>query len=133
MYALEYHQARVGVRDKELALNFLASYLRPIDGKLLEVIKEVAAAKKIRMNIELGKQMMNELRFYEIDPHQIGELSDDEIIEMDQDITAMLSKGVEDEEEKLSIAEKMIASVESDERRKERQRILEQEMTIADF
>lgn len=85
------------------------------------------------MNIELGKQMMNELRFYEIDPHQIGEQSDDEIIEMDQDITAMLSKGVEDEEEKLSIAEKMIASVESDERRKERQRILEQEMTIADF
>ena len=43
----------------------------------------------------------------------------------------MLNKGVEDEEEKLSIAQKMIASVESDERRKERTRILEQEMTIA--
>lgn len=48
--------------------------------------------------------MMNELRFYEIDPHEIGEQSDDEMIEMDQDITAMLSKGVEDEEDKLSIA-----------------------------
>jgi len=47
------------------------------------VIKEVAAAKKIRMNIELGKQMMNELRFYDIDPHEVGEQSDDEIIEMD--------------------------------------------------
>jgi len=45
----------------------------------------------------------------------------------------MLSKGVEDEEDKLSIAQKMIASVESDERRKERSRILEQEMNIADF
>jgi hypothetical protein len=54
-------------------LNFVASYLRPIDGKLLEVIKEVAAAKKIRLNIELGKQMMNELRFYDLDPHEIGE------------------------------------------------------------
>lgn len=108
------------MRDKELALNFLASYLRPIDGKLLEVIKEIAAAKKIRMNIELGKQMMNELRFYDLDPHELGEKSDDEIIEIDQDITAMLSKGVEDEEEKLSIAQKMIASVESEERSKER-------------
>jgi hypothetical protein len=114
-------------------LNFVASYLRPIDGRLLDVIKEVAAAKKIRLNIELGKQMMNELRFYDLDPHEIGEQSDDEIIEMDQDITAMLNKGVDDEEEKLSIAQKMIASVESDERRKERTRILEQEMTIADF
>jgi len=55
------------------------------------------------------------------------------MIEMDQDITAMLNKGVEEEEDKLSIAEKMIASVESDERRKERTRILEQEMTIVDF
>jgi hypothetical protein len=83
LFALEYHQPRVGIRDKELALNFVASYLRPIDGKLLDVIKEVAAAKKIRLNIELGKQMMNELRFYDLDPHEIGEKSDDEIIEMD--------------------------------------------------
>jgi hypothetical protein len=103
-FALEYHQPRVGIRDKELALNFVASFLRPIDGKLLDVIKEVAAAKKIRLNIELGKQMMNELRFYEIDPHELGEKSDDEMIEMDQDITAMLSKGVDDEEQQISIA-----------------------------
>jgi hypothetical protein len=47
-----------------LALNYAASFLRPIDEKLIEVIKEVAAAKKIRLNIELGKQMMNELRFW---------------------------------------------------------------------
>lgn len=83
LFALEFHQPRVGIRDKELALNFMASYLRPIDGRLLDVIKEVAAAKKIRLNIELGKQMMNELRFYDLDPHEIGEQSDDEIIEMD--------------------------------------------------
>jgi hypothetical protein len=48
--------------------------------------------------------MMNELRFYEIDPHELGEKSDDEMIEMDQDITAMLSKGVDDEEQQISIA-----------------------------
>jgi hypothetical protein len=47
-----------------LALNYSASFLRTIDEKLIEVIKEVATAKKIRLNIELGKQMMNELRFW---------------------------------------------------------------------
>jgi hypothetical protein len=47
-----------------LALSYSASFLRTIDEKLIEVIKEVATAKKIRLNIELGKQLMNELRFW---------------------------------------------------------------------
>ena len=34
--------------------------LRPIEGHLRDVIIEVAASKKIRLNIELGKQMVNE-------------------------------------------------------------------------
>lgn len=78
---MEFNQPRTSIRDKELALNFAASFLRPIEGKLLDVIKEVAAAKKIRLNVELGKQMMNELKFYAIDPHEVGEKSDDEIME----------------------------------------------------
>ncbi len=90
-YAMEYHQPRIGIRDKELALNYAASFLRPIDEKLIEVIKEVAAAKKIRLNIELGKQMMNELRFWQIDPFEVGDESDEEG-EEEQDITALLNK-----------------------------------------
>jgi hypothetical protein len=74
-----------------LALNYAASFLRPIDEKLIEVIKEVAAAKKIRLNIELGKQMMNELRFWQIDPFEVGDESDEEG-EEEQDITALLNK-----------------------------------------
>jgi|LauGreDrversion4_2_1035121.scaffolds.fasta_scaffold26123_3 hypothetical protein len=31
--------------------------------------------------------MMNELKFYAIDPHEVGEKSDDEIMEENQDIT----------------------------------------------
>lgn len=54
-YAMEYHQTRTSIRDKELLLNYAASWLRPIDKKLLNVIKEVAAAKKIRLNVELAK------------------------------------------------------------------------------
>ena len=38
-----------------------------------------------------------------------------------------------EEKGKMTIAERMLASMESDERRKERSRILEQEMTISDF
>ena len=59
-------------------MNYAASFLRPIDEKLIEVIKEVASAKKIRLNVELGKQMMNELRFWQIDPMEVGEESDEE-------------------------------------------------------
>jgi hypothetical protein len=41
-------------------MNLACSYLRPIEGRLRDVIIEVAASKKIRLNVELGKQMMAE-------------------------------------------------------------------------
>jgi hypothetical protein len=46
----------------------------------------------------------------------------------------LLNRGVDSEEKgKMTIAERMLANMESDERKKERARILEQEMTISDF
>lgn len=103
------------IRDKELALNYAASFLRPIDEKLIEVIKEVASAKKIRLNVELGKQMMNELRFWQIDPMEVGEESDEEG-EEEEDITTLLNKNLEgaDEEEKKSLTARMLDAMESD-------------------
>ena len=59
-------------------MNLACSFLRPIEGRLRDVIIEVAASKKLRMNIEAGKQMMQEQRFYEIDPEMLGETSDDD-------------------------------------------------------
>jgi hypothetical protein len=41
-------------------MNLACSYLRPIEGRLRDVIIEVAASKKIRLNVELAKQMMAE-------------------------------------------------------------------------
>jgi hypothetical protein len=58
VHAFEYHQPRLDIRQKELAMNFACSYLRPIEGRLRDVIIEVASSKKIRLNIELGKQML---------------------------------------------------------------------------
>ena len=124
----------MGIRDKELALNFAASFLRPIDDKLMEVIKEVASAKKIRLNIELGKQMMNELRFWQIDPMEVGEESDEEG-EDEEDITTLLNKNLDgaDDEDQKSVTTRMLEAMESDVRKKERTQILESEMNISQF
>lgn len=43
------------MKDKELALNFMASMLRPIEGRFREVIEEVAQSNKIRVTMENGK------------------------------------------------------------------------------
>lgn len=77
-YALEYHQTRTTIRNKELAMNFAASFLRPLDDRMMKVIKEGIASKKLRLNVELGKQMVNERKFWAIDIHEVGEESGDE-------------------------------------------------------
>ena len=139
-YAMEYHQTRTDIRDKELAMNFAASFLRPIDTMLMNCIKEVAAAKKIRLNVELGKQMMNELQFYDLDIHELGELSEDEKEDNgDMNLMKVLTKsGVDNEDEEelssLTIADRMFASLDDDDKReKERRVILDKEQNIAAF
>jgi hypothetical protein len=103
---MEYHQTRTTIRDKELALNFVASFLRPIDTKLLNCIKEVAAAKKIRLNVELGKQMVNDIKYWEIDVHEIGELSEDEQGDDEKKLMKMLTRNGldDDDDDQLTIA-----------------------------
>jgi hypothetical protein len=60
VHAFEYRQPFLDIRSKELAMNLACSYLRPIEGRLRDVIIEVASSKKIRLNMEIGKQMMQE-------------------------------------------------------------------------
>ena len=43
------------IRQKELAMNFACSLLRPIEGRLKDVIVEGSQAVKIRLDIGLGK------------------------------------------------------------------------------
>ncbi len=59
-------------------MNFAASFLRPLDDRMMKVIKEGIASKKLRLNVELGKQMVNERKFWAIDIHEVGEESGDE-------------------------------------------------------
>lgn len=74
----EYHKPTLNIRDKELALNYACSFIKPIDKNLEDVIIEVATSHKIRLNIALGKEMLNELKFYEIDTDTLGDRDDDE-------------------------------------------------------
>ena len=51
LMAFEYHKPGMPFRQKELALNFACSFIRPIDPMLESVIIEVATSHKIRLNI----------------------------------------------------------------------------------
>lgn len=53
--AFEYHHPTMNIRDKELAMNYACSFIRPIDKDFEDVIVELASSNKIRLNIALGK------------------------------------------------------------------------------
>jgi hypothetical protein len=51
----------MNIKDKEMAMNLACSYLQPIEGRLLDVVGQMVASQKIRMNMQMGKEMMSEL------------------------------------------------------------------------
>lgn len=134
LYSFEYHKPAIDIRQKELAMNLACSYLRPIEGRLLDVISEVAGSNKIRMNVDLGKQMMNELRFYTLDMTSLGDETDEDGGEDQVDITALLAKGIDgDDEANRSLLQKAVSGTEEEERAKERKAIYEDELNISEF
>lgn len=54
MMAMEYRQPGMTLRQKEEALNFACSFLRPIDQTLRTVITEAANSYKIQLDMRLG-------------------------------------------------------------------------------
>jgi hypothetical protein len=78
LMAFEFHKPTLNVREKEVAMNYAMSFIRPIDKDLEDVIIEVATSNKIRMNIARGKEMINQLKFYEIDDHTLGTDTEEE-------------------------------------------------------
>lgn len=49
--AFEYHHPTMDFKQKELALNYACSFIKPIDPALEEVIIDIATSNKIRLNI----------------------------------------------------------------------------------
>jgi len=116
-----------------MALNYAASYMRPIDDRLLKVIKIIASAKKTRLNIELAKTMVNDLRFWPFEQFDVGDESDEEG-EDDEDITKTLAKGIDEEENNdMTMADRMLALVTEDFMDAERDKLHFKELSVADF
>lgn len=100
--AFEYNKPHLDIRQKELALNFMASMLRPIEGRYRDVITEVAGSNKLRMTIEGGKEMMNELNFYKIEVEDLGTDSGEEFGDdaAEKEVNRILMSGGIDEDER---------------------------------
>ena len=120
-----------------MGLNFVASLLRPIEGRLRDVITEVAKSKKIRVNIENGKIMMNELNFYTIDVATLGsdteDDGDDEAAE--KEFSRLLMGGLDEEETAArgNILEKVMKKIGETDRESERRKVYDTEQTITEY
>jgi hypothetical protein len=55
-----------------MALNYACSFLVPVDQKTDEILEEMFNAKRVRLNHEKARQMMQELPRYDIDFDQLG-------------------------------------------------------------
>ena len=53
--AMEYHKPTMTIRQKEDALNYACSLLRPIEPTLQKVLAEAHSTEKIKLNVKLGQ------------------------------------------------------------------------------
>jgi len=134
LYAFEYHKPHMDIRQKELAMNMICSYLRPVEGRLKDVIVEVSKATKIRLDVNLGKQMLNELKFEEFHKEDLGSDNDEEGDDQGSGsvIEQLLADGA-DSEAKMTLLEKVVHGVDNVDRDNERRALYEKEMSIESY
>lgn len=125
------------IRDKEMGLNFMASFLRPIEGRLRSVITEVATSNRMRVNIENGKVMMNELNFYTIDVADLGSDTEDDGDDdaAEKEFSRLLMGGLDDEEAaaNASLAEQAMRRIANIDREADRREIYDKEGNISQY
>ena len=137
LFAFEYNKPHLDIRQKEMGLNFMASMLRPVEGRFKTVITEVAYSNKIRVTIQNGKQMMNELNFYIIDKADLGsdteDDGDDEAAE--KEFARLLLGGLDEEEalERGNMLERVMKAVGETDLEQERRKIYDEEQTITEY
>ena len=115
----------------------MASMLRPVEGRFKDVITEVAYSNKIRVTIENGKQMMNELNFYIIDVADLGSDTgeDDDDANAEKEFSRLLLGGLDDEEAaaKGNMLERVMKEVGDKDLEEERRQIYDEEQTITQY
>eukprot|EP00347_Sterkiella_histriomuscorum_P022338 403330831 len=143
LMAMEYHKPDLDIRQKELALNYAVSFIRPIDKTLENVIIDIASSNKIRLNAQLGKEAINTLKFYDFDPELLGTTSEsEELPEMDEEDQQQLRNqrsntfnyGADDDEDNqrrvVSAMERFASGQEEDERDKQLMEAMKEEKTV---
>ena len=141
MFAFEYSKPHLDIRQKELGLNFMASMLTPVEGRLREVICEVAYSNKIRVNLTNAKEMMAELNMYTIDVAELGTDTEEEGNEAaaEREFNKLLLSGGldsnkdDDAAKNADVLEEVMKEVTGRERDAERRKIYDEEMQIKDF
>jgi hypothetical protein len=115
-------------------MNMICSYLRPVEGRLKDVIVEVSKATKIRLDVNLGKQMLNELKFEEFHKEDLGSDNDEEGDDQGSGsvIEQLLADGA-DSEAKMTLLEKVVHGVDNVDRDNERRALYEKEMSIESY
>ena len=58
MMAMEYHHPGLHIREKENALNYACSFLRPVDSVMREMLVDACMSSKIQLNMERGQKML---------------------------------------------------------------------------
>ena len=127
MMSLEYHQPSMTLRQKEQALNLACSFLRPIEKSLMLTIAECAASNKIQLNMERGKQMLNEIQFREFDPEDYAEMDDGGINENYK------GGGILDEEDGQNQLQAAMSVLNEDSRIENKRRTAQAELSIEDY
>ena len=141
LFALEYSKPHLDIRQKELGLNFMASMITPVEGRLREVICEVAYSNKIRVNLTNAKEMMAELNMYTIDVAELGTDTEDEGNEAaaEKEFNKLLLSGGldsnkdDDAAKNADVLEEVMKEVTGRERDAERRKIYDEEMQIKDY
>lgn len=140
--AFEYYKPITTIRQKEIAMNYAVSFIRPIHKDLEDVIVEVATSQKVRLNIAKGKEMLNQLKFYEFDSMYLGETSHDEAMpfvpgEGENPGQSALAGGIDEEDDELqrqrSAMEKFASGLDDDHRERVKSKIMEEELNITDY
>jgi len=121
-----------------MGLNFVASMLRPIEGRFRDVIAEVAYSNKERVTITNGKQMMGELNFYVIDVADLGSDTEDDGDDdaAEKEFNRLLMSGGIDEEEaakEANVLDRVMKEVDQTDLAEERRKVYEDENTIEKY
>ena len=137
LFAFEYHKPHLDIRQKELAMNFVASMLRPLEGRYKTVVTEVAMSNKLRVTMQNGKEMMSELNFYTIDLADLGSDTEDDGDDdaEEKEFARLLMGGLDDDEspENMSTMQKVMKEMEGKSLEDDRREIYDNELTTNEF